>query len=262
MTLAESVKAGEDIADFKDVINIIADGLGKIVQGSLRPAEPYDVINNLFNNDGKIPDLRQGNQTFNSAFKYIDSMFSENLPDRYYLTQGYEKRKNLDMSKILFNARRMPENTLGKMMLNSAEYKDWKFSQWDGDPMVKNALDKIAAPIFESIAAKVYSKNTDFFRKDFKDKVKIVEIIEDELKERVKEVFISQAPKYLQTIAYISRQPRNKIAEAKVQYDVAGYDLDEILNMPDGLEILESIKFFLEEYDERELRRLDFNNPF
>ena len=262
LTLAESVKAGEDIADFKDVINIIADGLGKIVQGSLRPAEPYDVINNLFNNDGKIPDLRQGNQTFNSAFKYIDSMFSENLPDRYYLTQGYEKRRNLDMSKILFNARRMPENTLGKMMLNSAEYKDWKFSQWDGDPMVKNALDKIAAPIFESIAAKVYSKNTDFFRKDFKDKVKIVEIIEKGLKKRVKEIFISQAPKYLQTIAYISRQPRNKIAEAKVQYDVAGYDLDEILNMPDGLEILESIKFFLEEYDERELRRLDFNNPF
>jgi hypothetical protein len=32
--------------------------------------------------------------------------------------------------------------------------------------------------------------------------------------------------------------------------------------MPDGLEVLESIKFFLEEYDERELRRLDFNNPF
>lgn len=262
LTLAESVKAGEDIADFKDVINIIADGLGKIVQGSLRPAEPYDVINNLFNNDGKIPDLRQGNQTFNSAFKYIDSMFSENLPDRYYLTQGYEKRRNLDMSKILFNARRMPENTLGQMMLNSADYKDWKFSQWDGDPMVKNALDKIAAPIFESIAAKIYSENTDFFRKDFKDKVKIVKIIEKGLKKRVKEIFISQAPKYLQTIAYISQQPRNKIAEAKVQYDVAGYDLDEILNMPDGLEILESIKFFLEEYDERELRRLDFNNPF
>ena len=58
------------------------------------------------------------------------------------------------------------------------------------------------------------------------------------------------------------RTKRKKIAEAKAQYDVSGYDLDEILNMPDGLEVLESIKFFLEEYDERELRRLDFNNPF
>jgi hypothetical protein len=236
--------------------------MGKIIQGSLRPAEPYDVINNLFNNDGKIPDLRQGNQRFNEAFKYIDGMFSDNLPDRYFITQGYEKRKNLDMSKILFMGRRTPENTLGKMMLNSAEYKDWKFSRWKGDPEVKNAMDKIAAPIFESIAAKVYSKNPDFFRKDFKDKVKIVKIIEKELKERVKQRFINFAPQYLQTIAYISKQPKKKIAEAKAQYDVSGYDLDEILNMPDGLEVLESIKFFLEEYDERELRRLDFNNPF
>ena len=246
----------------RDIINIIADGFGKIIQGSLRPAEPYDVINNLFNNDGKIPDLRQGNQRFNEAFKYIDGMFSDNLPDRYFITQGYEKRKNLDVSKILFMARRTPENTLGKMMLNSAEYKDWKFSRWKGDPEVKNAMDKIAAPIFESIAAKVYSKNPDFFRKDFKDKVGIVNFIEKKLKEKVKERFINFAPQYLQTIAYISKQPRKKIAEAKAQYDVSGYDLDEILNMPDGLEVLESIKFFLEEYDEREFRRLDFNNPF
>ena len=69
---SEEIKKPKDYA--KDVVGMFADGAARITNGLLRPFEPINVLANVFNGNGGVPDLRQGNQRYNEAFRYINSL--------------------------------------------------------------------------------------------------------------------------------------------------------------------------------------------
>ena len=263
---------GEGGSAYEDIIGIFADGVARVTNGVLRPLEPFNVINNIFNNDGQIPDLRQGNKRYNQAFRYINSLIDTGLevvtgdkpirPTRYNILKGFESRYARDYNdgKILFGARRMPTNTLGHMMLNSIGLPTYKFSRWDGDPIVKNEMDKIAGPIFERLAHKTFAKYPNFFRSDLKIRKEIIlgkGGIQDMLRKEATNILENYSPKYLKHIKYLSKFDDNKLKVIKEKIgkveeipNLKDMDFSEILELKDGVEILSTLESEARNYDE------------
>ena len=163
--------------------------------------------------------------------------------------------------KVLFSARRMPANTLGHMMLNSIGLPSYKFSRWDGDPVVKNEMDRLAAPLFETLAKEAFAKYPNFFRGDLKYKRKVVlEEIQGPLRKQVKELIDKYSPKHLSAIKYLSTFNETKLKEIKEKLgevydipDLGNMSFSEILelnsNNYDGLSLLDAMKLEAENYD-------------
>ena len=257
---------------FEEIVGMFADGAARITNGLLRPLEPINVLANVLNGNGGVPDLRQGNQRYNQAFRYVNSLIDitkeaitgekVDRPLRYTITQGMEDHlRDYSEGKVLFSARRMPANTLGHMMLNSIGLPSYKFSRWDGDPVVKNEMDRLAAPIFETLAKEAFAKYPNFFRGDLKYKRKVVlEEIQGPLRKQVKELIDKYSPKHLSVIKYLSTFNETKLKEIKEKLgevydipDLGNMSFSEILelnsNTYDGLSLLNAMKLEAENYD-------------
>ena len=262
-----NISTNEGDGTLNEFLGMFADGAARVTNGILRPFEPFNVVNNIFNGDGQIPDLRQGNQRYNQAFRYVNSLIDTGVetitgekpvrPTRYTITQGFDENVSYDEGKILFGARRSPPNTLGHMMLNSIGLPSYKFSRWDGDPIVKNAMDKLAGPIFESIARNTLQRYPNFFRADLKTKKQIV-LGKGGMQEQLRNLTIQQlekySPEYLD-IKYLSTFDKSKLREIKEKLgevygmNLIDMDFSEILELKDGVELLSIMKQEAQNYD-------------
>jgi hypothetical protein len=258
--------------DNNEFVGMFADGVARFTNGILRPLEPFNVVSNIFNNNGSIPDLRQGNKTYNTAFKYVNSLMDvaqEAItgdkvvrPNRYDIVRGFEARYARDYSdgKINFGARRMPTNTLGHMMLNSIGMQSYKFSRWDGDPIVKNEMDKLAAPIFETLAHQLWAKYPNFFMADLKFQKQLLlgkGGLQEKLRKQTTDLLENYSPEYLKDIKYLSTFDKGKLNNIKEKIgriygipNLESMDFSEILEHKDGLELLSIMEDEAKNYDE------------
>ena len=253
----QGVDAQIGIEDF--ITGIIADAGARIFQGGTRFLEPANVVANMVRFGGTTPDLRQGNDTWNSATKYINALLPEEFSSaareetRATLGEGGDRVPNV--SKMLFGARRSPHSNLGIKMLNAAGVPTWKFNRWGGDPIVKNAMDTIASPIFEQIAMETLKEYPNYFQRSLDVKLKIInEIIKPKLREMTLEVLKASSPKSLSVLRDITigdKDAMNYALNIARQGNIIGADdeFDDIMKKENATDILAYIKTIMDNYD-------------
>ena len=230
----------------------------RISQGATRPFEPANMVANILRFDGKVPDLKQGNIAYNNATRYINSLLPMeispmNLEPKATVTEGTDIRP--DVSKMMFGARRTQKQSIGKLMLNAAGINNWDFAKWGGDPKIKNAMDALAAPIFEQIARDKLEEYPNYFKGDLKGKRKVIEEISKELKKRTEQQLEDLAPKILSLLIKITRKPNKDQLQTVINSLIQGGQLEEnttisdILEREDAVEIIYQLKFLLDNYD-------------
>ena len=253
----QGVDAQVGILDF--ITGIIADAGARVFQGGTRFLEPANVVANMVRFGGATPDLRQGNDTWNSATKYINALLPTELSsaatEETRATLGEGKDRVPNVSKMLFGARRSPHSNIGIKMLNAAGIPTWKFNRWGGDPIVKNAMDNIAAPIFEQIAMETLEKYPNYFQRDLDVKVKIInEIIKPKLKKETLRVLRNSSPKSLSILRDITigdKDAMNYALNVAREGNIIGADdeFDDIMKKENATDILAYIKTIMDNYD-------------
>ena len=245
------------------LFELMATAASRIVQGATRPAEPANMVANMLRFDGKVPDLKQGNVTFNNATRYINSLLPMDLPfglespmslePKATVTEGTDIRP--DISKMMFGARRTQKQSIGKLMLNSAGINNWDFAKWGGDTKIKNAMDALAAPIFEQIARDKLEEYPNFFKGDLEAKRAIIKEIQTELRKRTEQQLEDLAPKSLSLLRKLTKTANKDNLETVINSLIQGGQLEEgttisdILEREDAVEIIYQLKFLLDNYD-------------
>jgi hypothetical protein len=260
---------GEDLkialGDF--LIGMIADGGAYIFQGATRFAEPYSVVGNMVFHEGNVPDLRQGNERWNLATKYINGLLPDEAFTLFGTTYGSslaeEKRatltegldRNVNVSKMLFGARRSPNLSVGQTMLNAAGIPSWKYNRWGGDPIVKNHLDILAAPEFEATAIEYLHKYPSYFNRNLKEKERILKLIREDFRARVLnklKKFSPQSMNLLKEVTSGDKEAMNFALNSLRQNNEIGADddFDDIMKKENVVEILQHLKRIMDNYDD------------
>ena len=253
----------------KDVDEFLFESLGTVVgrisSGFMRPVEPVNMVFNLLRFDGKVPDLKQGNKTYNEAFKYINSLLPEDneysvsqMKDKYTLLQSDDLR--FDLTKNLFGARGSQKLSQLTTMLNMAGYNAWNLTQeaWGKDPRVRNALNRMAAPIAESLAIKYLNKYPNYKTSSLEYKRQVIKELRKELIEKSLEQLEMSAPKNLSIIRDLLKKgntvKRNKAINFMIKGGMLkeGTTLDDIIEMEDeeeSIKNLEHLRYLIKNYD-------------
>ena len=245
------------------LFELMATAASRIVQGATRPAEPANMVANILRFDGKVPDLKQGNVTFNNATRYINSLLPMDLPFGLESPMSLEPKATVtegtdispDISKMMFGARRTQKQSIGKLMLNSAGINNWDFAKWGGDTKIKNAMDALAAPIFEQIARDKLEEYPNFFKGDLEAKRAIIKEIQTELRKRTEQQLEDLAPKSLSLLRKLTKTANKDNLETVINSLIQGGQLEEgttisdILEREDAVEIIYQLKFLLDNYD-------------
>jgi len=118
-------------------------------------------------------------------------------------------------------------------------------------------MDKLAGPIFESIARNTLQRYPNFFRADLKTKKQIV-LGKGGMQEQLRNLTIQQlekySPEYLD-IKYLSTFDKSKLREIKEKLgevygmNLIDMDFSEILELKDGVELLSIMKQEAQNYD-------------
>ena len=254
----------------KEVDDFILESLGtvagRISSGVMRPLEPVNMLFNLLRFDGEVPDLKQGNILYNQAFKYVNSLLPEsseqspaNMEKEFTILQGGDVK--IDITKGLFNARRSQKSSVLTRMLNKAGYDSWNLTQeaWGKDPRVKNALDKVAAPIAELLARKYLEKHPRYDTYDLNAKRKVINDLRTDLRELSMRQLELAAPKNLSVLRELLKKgndfKRNKALKSMISSGLLeeGASIDSIVEMEDVEEstrILNYLKYLMENYDD------------
>ena len=232
----------------------------------MRPLEPVNMLFNLLRFDGEVPDLKQGNILYNQAFKYVNSLLPEsseqspaNMEKEFTILQGGDVK--IDITKGLFNARRSQKSSVLTRMLNKAGYDSWNLTQeaWGKDPKVKNALDKVAAPIAELLARKYLEKHPRYDTYDLNAKRKVIRDLRTDLRELSMRQLELAAPKNLSVLRDLLKKgndfKRNKALKSMISTGLLeeGTSIDSIVEMEDVEEstrILNYLKYLMENYDD------------
>ena len=244
------------------LFEIMATAASRIVQGATRPAEPANMVANMLRFDGKVPDLKQGNVTFNNATRYINSLLPMDLPFGLESPMSLEPKATVtegkditpDISKMMFGARRTQKQSIGKLMLNSAGINNWDFAKWGGDAKIKNAMDALAAPIFEQIARDKLKEYPNYFKGNLESKREIIKEIQTELRKRTEQQLEDLAPKSFSLLRQLTKTANKDNLETVINSLIEGGQLEEgttisdILERDDAVEIIYQLKFLMDNY--------------
>ncbi len=260
----------DDINNIEFLGELLATAASRIFQGATRPAEPLNMVANLFRFEGKVPDLKQGNQIVNNSTKYINSLLPDELPFGAKSPMSLERQATIlsgkdiqpDYSKMMFGARRSPEPSLGRLMLNSAGLSEWQFVNWGGDPKIKNTMDALAAPIFEEIAINTLEKYPNFFKANLKEKKKVISDMGKELRERTEKRLDSLTPKTFSMMRKLLKKGNKdklntaigSLVDSKIVKE--GSTVSDILELDNAVEIIQQLNFLVDNHDSI---FLDFN---
>ena len=239
-------------------LNILGDAGARVLQGATRSLEPYDLAVNLFTNDGKIPDIRQGNKRLNSATKYVRNLLTltpfEDVSSmkeerRAMFPEGFNLRP--DIAKSL-GLRYSDVKTVGERMLDSAGVLTWKWNRWEGDPKVKNAMDAIASPIFEQLAVDYLRDNPNFFNESLEKKMFVLNQMKNRFRKLTLDRLDSMTPPTLSLLKKVTSGGRDAYNFAvdilDIEELVGSTKIEDILERDDSVEILNNINTYMENY--------------
>lgn len=239
-------------------INLLEDMLfpliARPVQGITRPLDPINIVAGLAKDGNMNPDLKQGPEAINQAFKYVNQLLPEqvtglnDLPRRATPLRGTEER--IDLGRQVLGNRTTSYPNIAEAMFNSAGISSWKAVRWTGPEKVRNTMDGLAAPIFEREAILALKNNPDFFELNTSRKVKILDGVRKKVREKVLDLMDTQGfSKTLNAARLVASKDKAKVKDVMQRLGYEG-DLDDILKDEDALDKLERIKYFVDNYDD------------
>ena len=144
--------------------------------------------------------------------------------------------------------------------MNAAGRPYWKAIKFDGPPEIKNTMDNIAAPFFETEAIKLLQDNPDYFNKTFtlKEREKILDVMAERVREDVINIVEKGMPKTFDLVRVLSGENKKKVKEIMEFLSIEG-ELVDLLDAEDGLQDLLRIKSLLDSYDDINFNNLDID---
>ena len=246
--------------NFQPFLDMLSGSFGRIAQGATRPLDPINQVFGLVSGADMNIDLRQGSKNQNQAFRYINNIIGgqKDLPKRAEPTRGTEFTP--DVSKQVLGARTIPVPNLVEQMMNAAGRPYWKAIKFDGPPEIKNTMDNIAAPFFETEAIKLLQDNPDYFNKTFtlKEREKILDVMAERVREDVINIVEKGMPKTFDLVRVLSGENKKKVKEIMEFLSIEG-ELVDLLDAEDGLQDLLRIKSLLDSYDDINFNNLDID---
>ena len=243
--------AGEEAVDgnWEPLLSLLPKFPARIFQGITRPLDPINVVAGLVTDGNMNPDRRQGAETINNMFKYIDNITgtSKDLEERSTATRG--KQYTTNVGKQILGVRETSMPNLVEKMMNAAERPYWKAIRFDGPPEVKNIMDGIAAPFFEATALRYLNNNPDYFEKPLEEKERILDLIAEEVKEDVTKVVEDGLPKSINLVKVLSGKNKKDVREV-MEFLGVEESLEELIKAEDGVTTLLRIQTLLEIWDE------------
>lgn len=245
----------------KRAATVLVGILSRPIQGVTRPLDPINQVYGLLTDGNLNPDRRQGFSKLNNMLKYVDNIIgsSKNLEVRAKATR--EDAFTPDIGKQ-FGTRSIPVPNIVERFLNHVSIQDYKAIKFEGPPEVKNVMDDITAPIYKQVVENALNKkeNRDFFNlnKPLKDKMKIVEEVQKQVKTEVTNYLIANLPPEFNLVRVLSGKNKSKIQEIMTTlrtldgktYLSERYDtVQDMLKDPNAYEDLRMIQNVLENYD-------------
>jgi hypothetical protein len=235
---------------FMDILTAVA---VRPIQGVTRPLDPINTAVGLARDGNMNPDLRQGPEQLNQAFRYINQLLPEvsgvnDLPRRATPLRGTEGQ--VDLGRQILGNRMSRSPNVAEAMFNSAGIPSWRSVRWDGPPEVRNFMDGLAAPIFEREAVRALQQNPEYFDMTTREKELILGDVRSRVRSTVMNLMETQGtPRTLNAARRLSSADQGKLNRV---IDFLGYegDLSDILAQEDAFETLTRIQYYVDNYDQ------------
>ena len=261
--LMKSVR--DDPASSNVLEDMLAPLLARPVQGITRPLDPINVVAGIARDGNMNPDLKQGPEAINQAFRYINQILPEagydavsfltrtDVPSPSELPRKADPlrgaRGRVDLGRQVLGNRTTAYPNIAESMFNSAGIPSWKAVRWTGPEKIKNTMDGIAAPIFEREAILALKQHPDFFKLPTPRKIKILDGVKKKVREKVLDVIDTRGiPRVMDAARLVAGQDKEKVKDVMERLGYEG-SIDDILKDEDALDKLEKIKYFVDNYD-------------
>ena len=235
--------------NYAPLLELIPKFPSRMFQGVTRLFDPLNVITGLVTDGNMNPDRRQGAEATNNMLKYIDNIIgtSKDLEKRATPTRGTQYFTNV--GKQILGIRETTIPNLIEQMMNSAGRPYWKSIKFDGPAEIKNVMDNIAAPFFESAALKYLNKNPDYFERPLPEKKRILDLMAEEVKDNVVEVVENGLPRSINLVKVLSTKNKKDVREV-MEFIGVEESLEDLIKTEDGVTTLLRIKSLLSVWDD------------
>lgn len=234
--------------------------IGRIPQAAFRSLDPVNNFVGVITGGEMNPDRRQGSMLVNETVRYFDQLLPglDRLPTRAYPTEG--KRKSVDVGKQLLGTRSSTHPTLFGKMLNSASMAHWKTVRFDGPPEVKNRMDEVITPIFESNAIEVMGNHPDFFKYSQEKKEHLIQsqVIKPSKEQALNLLKNGYLPPDLDAMRRVSMLDKDKVKKVMKFLQIDDMSLVDIADQEDGFETLNKIIHMVENYEDMGLVDMEY----
>tara|TARA_E500000305_G_scaffold52343_1_gene40928 strand:- start:66 stop:707 length:642 start_codon:yes stop_codon:yes gene_type:complete len=196
------------------------------------------------------PDRRQGAETQNQMLRYINNVIGgtdEGLPRRATPTRG--RQFVPDIGKQILGNRTLQVPNLIEKMMNAAGRPYWKSVRFNGPAEIKNKMDALAAPFFETRALEYLKKNPDYFRLPLSDKQIILDTISTEVRKDVTDIVKTGMPKSINVLRTLSGKNKKEVKNVMKFLGIEG-NIEDLLKEEGGLQQLLRIQSLVDSYDD------------
>ena len=236
--------------NFQPLEDMFGGATARITQGATRPLDPINQVWGMVSDVNLNPDRRQGAETQNQMLRYIDNVLGntkEGMPRRATPTRG--RQFVPDIGKQILGNRTLQVPNLIEKMMNAAGRPYWKSIRFDGPAEIKNKMDALAAPFFETRALEYLKKNPDYFRLPLKDKQKILDTISTKVKQDVTDIVKTGMPKSINVLRTLSGKNKKEVRNVMKFLGIEG-SIEDLLKEEDGLQQLLRIQSLVDSYDD------------
>jgi hypothetical protein len=129
--------------------------------------------------------------------------------------------------------------------------KPWQAIKWEGDPMVKNRMDGLAAPILNAYANKLMEKYPDFNKltleqRELLVKTRVIEPAKESVRRMIRTGAGSEGS--LSLLEQIGKKPQGDVRKVLKYLGQEG-SLADIAKQDGGKEKLETILYMIDNWD-------------
>ena len=224
--------------------------IANLTSGLTRPLDVPNQLIGVATGEQAPKDRRQGDVFALEALRYVDNIVPmRDAEQRYSPTKGGDV--GADLGKTLFGSRSTGENVTVEELLNSIGMASWKAMKWEGEPMVKNRMDALSAPILNSYANNLLKKHPNFFDLRLEQRELLVtrDVIEP-AKEAVRRMIRTGAgtDSSLSLLEQLGKKPQKDV---KKVMDYLGQEgsISDIAKEEGGKEKLETLLYMIDNWD-------------
>lgn len=244
--------------------DILSAGLGKVVSGATRPAEPINQVVQIATGNFDQYDIKQGTSTeklINMSRRYVDAIFPPVGKINLKQSPTSSRAAFVDPGRTLGGVRSSSNPTPSERLLGSISQQPFFAISWGGTDEYKYRLNELVSDILNYNSVKAMEKfkldGKDFFTEPLSIRQETVKRVMASTKRTAIEVLNSSSSVNDQTLVLenkVLRKPKKDINRAlKLLIDSGSMESDEtvedIKNKVGGTEKLKYLLFILENMD-------------